>query len=1051
MNIFRKIFGCTILLFAVFSIDTRGQQVSIPLIDVMPDALSPYSMRDWKKVAAGYDSLVFNYNATGEYLPLNFFDNNTVNYPDQSFGLHSFVGTTSPDNGEAINVLPAVVGASLNGIDKSNQNGYDWVKMCREYFNNRPEENVYLNNPSATSGDDWWYATMPNIFFYQLYDLYPETNDFDYQFNMVADRWLEAVELMGGSTTPWNVPEMNYRGWYLSTMEPYQGGVIEPEAAGALGWIFYNAYLETGDENYRTGAEWCIEFLNSLSTNPAYEVQLPYGAYIAARMNAELGTEYDIEKIVNWCFSMAPLRQWNVITGRWGIYDVNGIIGEDSDRKYAFLMNTFQQIGALVPLVRYNERFANAIGKWVLNAANSCRLFYSKYLEDLRQDSETWSQIYDPESYIGYEALLQGGSGWPFATGDAKEGGWAATNLSLYSSSSVGYLAAIVDTTNIPTILKLDLNKTDFFQHNSYQSYLIYNPYENEQTVEINLPSGVFDIYNSISNSFLANNVSHIYNLQLAAKSSAVLVLVPSGGTVEQKLNRLFVNGIAVDYELNSQVTNYPPRIKSLSAEKDSMRIGTTTKIYCTAVDRDNNALSYGWSANAGNISGTDSVIDFEAPGTAGEAIIQVIVNDGNGAADTSRINLNIVESINHAPQINKIKATPRKIDLGSNTQIKCYASDEDADALFYQWLFDDVPAAGMNDSVGWTAPEQEGDYYIKCIVDDGNGGMDTDSLWLMVRDFSQHVSGNLIAFYPFNGNANDESGNSHNGISNGVTYVSDRFQNQNKAVYFDGGSDNVTIPNAASLNFQDGIAICFWMKTNNLSTKEEYIISHGSWENRYKISISNNKLRWTIKTDKNVNNGVVDLDSETNLKSNTQYFCAAMYDGSDMELWINNELDAFGSWSGKLLTANYDVTISQMKPGDSNYNFKGTLDDIRIHDYALSIDELNVLYDFILPVEQVNELIPIQAKLYPNYPNPFNGQTEIQYELAKQSRVEIYVYDVLGRRIKKLIDQENLPGNYKTVWDGKNDLGIEVSSGIYFCLMKTIEGISKNKMLLLK
>jgi hypothetical protein len=321
------------------------------------------------------------------------------------------------------------------------------------------------------------------------------------------------------------------------------------------------------------------------------------------------------------------------------------------------------------------------------------------------------------------------------------------------------------------------------------------------------------------------------------------------------------------------------------------MRIGTTVKIYCTAVDRDNDALSYSWSASAGNISGTNSVIDFNAPGAAGEVIIQVIVNDANGVADTAQINLNIVEMINHAPQINKIKAVPRKIDVGSNTQIKCYASDEDGDALIYQWFFDDVPAASMSDSIGWTAPPQEGDYYVKCIVDDGNGGVDTDSLWMMVRDFSQHISGNLIAFYPFNGNVNDESGNNHNGSSNGITYVNDRFQNLNKAAYFDGGSDNVTIPNAASLNFQDGIAICFWMRTNNLSTKEEYIISHGSWENRYKISISNNKLRWTIKTDKSVNNGVLDLDSETILKSNTQYFCAAMYDGSNVELWINNEL----------------------------------------------------------------------------------------------------------------------------------------------------------------
>ena len=160
-------------------------------------------MRDWKEVSRGYDRLVFDLNRTGQYLPLVWLNNNTVNYPNHSsFGLHTVVGTTYPSNAEAINVLPAVIGATLVGIDKSDQNGYNWVLGCEEWFNRRPEENVYLNSPTAQSGDDWWYAVMPNVFFYQLYDLYPGTGDFDYQFTSVADQWLRAVVAMGGSAAP---------------------------------------------------------------------------------------------------------------------------------------------------------------------------------------------------------------------------------------------------------------------------------------------------------------------------------------------------------------------------------------------------------------------------------------------------------------------------------------------------------------------------------------------------------------------------------------------------------------------------------------------------------------------------------------------------------------------------------------------------------------------------------------------------------------------------------------------------------------------------------
>jgi len=81
----------------------------------------------------------------------------------------------------------------------------------------RPEENVYLNAPVTSSGSDWWYDVMPNIFFYQLYSLYPHTGDFDRQFKTVADRWLEAIYAMGGRTAPWSHPSLEHRGWYLAS------------------------------------------------------------------------------------------------------------------------------------------------------------------------------------------------------------------------------------------------------------------------------------------------------------------------------------------------------------------------------------------------------------------------------------------------------------------------------------------------------------------------------------------------------------------------------------------------------------------------------------------------------------------------------------------------------------------------------------------------------------------------------------------------------------------------------------------------------------------
>ena len=108
-----KVFFSLVILFFIFpAIKTNAQQQSISVVDQMQPSPVNYQMRDWKKVALGYDSLVFNKNLTGEYLPLVSFSTNSINYPGNNwFWLQTVVGSTDLNKAEAINVLPAVVGA----------------------------------------------------------------------------------------------------------------------------------------------------------------------------------------------------------------------------------------------------------------------------------------------------------------------------------------------------------------------------------------------------------------------------------------------------------------------------------------------------------------------------------------------------------------------------------------------------------------------------------------------------------------------------------------------------------------------------------------------------------------------------------------------------------------------------------------------------------------------------------------------------------------------------------------------------------------------------
>ncbi len=1036
-----------------------AQQINISRIEDMPNMPQPYEMRNWKQVAIGYDEFVFDFDKTGRYLPLIFWNTNTVNYPNHSsFGLHTVVGTPYPTSAEAINVLPAVISASLVGIDKSNQNVYNWVLMCEEFFNKRPEENVYLNHPVASSGSDWWYETMPNVFFYQLYDMYPNTGDFAYQFTTVADRWLEAVVTMGGSTTPWHRPYMNYRAWKLSDMTPLATGVPEPEAAGAIAWLLYNAYVETGNPKYRIGAEWCMEFLDNWSKNPSYELQLPYGAYIAARMNAELGTTYDIERLVNWCFTTeGNVRDWGATLGNWGGYDCYGLIGEAKyyGYGYAFIMNGFEQVGALVPMVRYDERFARAIGKWVLNVANATRLFYPNYLPDENQDSEAWAHQYDPNSYIAHESMRESWMGFsPYATGDAVAGEWGATNLALYGSSHVGIFGGIIDTTNVEKILQLDVLKTDYFHDEAYPTYIYFNPYDGEKTVQIDVGDGQYDLYDAGTNSFLQTNVSGTTSFTIPADAAVLLVVTPAGGIITYELDKMLIDGVIVDHRSGQTVGNHPPRIKSLAIDTTTVIFGANTTVYCTASDRDNDELSYTWNASGGTIIGSGTDVTWTAPNSEGTYVISCLVDDGNGGQDIDSVNVEVVESINHVPVILSLTADPKKIDLGATALLTCTATDPDDDTLSYIWASAYGTLFGSGSMVTWTAPANGGYYYVRCMVDDGRGGQAVDSIGMVVQDFSNVGTGIPVAYYPFNGNANDESGLGNHGVIHGATLTADRFGNANSAYYFDGVDDHIRVPNHASLNFRDEISVSFWMKIGQFFGREAYPISHGNWENRWKVSITpdNRTIRWTIKTDYGVNSGIKDLDSQTQLVTDTFYNITVLYNGSAFEIYINGELDTSSSWSGLILPTTIDLTIGQVLPNNPDYNFKGVLDDIRIYNYALSVEEIQNIYNESASIKEPRDYLT-ESQILQTYPNPFANSIAIDYFLTGRGSIltTLNVYNVSGQLIKTLVNEEKRAGRHKVLWDGKDSSRRLLSNGIYFLRLERRESEYTEKILLIR
>ncbi|MCJ7497440.1 MAG: T9SS type A sorting domain-containing protein [candidate division Zixibacteria bacterium] len=100
---------------------------------------------------------------------------------------------------------------------------------------------------------------------------------------------------------------------------------------------------------------------------------------------------------------------------------------------------------------------------------------------------------------------------------------------------------------------------------------------------------------------------------------------------------------------------------------------------------------------------------------------------------------------------------------------------------------------------------------------------------------------------------------------------------------------------------------------------------------------------------------------------------------------------------------------------------------------------------------EQSAQNLPEDFVLSSNYPNPFNPETYIEYALPSDCQVALVVYNILGQKVRTLVDAYQAAGFKSVIWDGKDDSGNQVSAGVYFYSIKTDNFIQTKKMLLLK
>ena len=95
--------------------------------------------------------------------------------------------------------------------------------------------------------------------------------------------------------------------------------------------------------------------------------------------------------------------------------------------------------------------------------------------------------------------------------------------------------------------------------------------------------------------------------------------------------------------------------------------------------------------------------------------------------------------------------------------------------------------------------------------------------------------------------------------------------------------------------------------------------------------------------------------------------------------------------------------------------------------------------------------LEPVVFKLYPNVPNPFNPVTTVRFSIPKKSDVEFCIYNAVGQRVRVMRRENCSPGHHTIEWNGTDDQGIKLASGVYIYRLMAAGKTATRKMILLK
>ena len=224
-----------------------------------------------------------------------------------------------------------------------------------------------------------------------------------------------------------------------------------------------------------------------------------------------------------------------------------------------------------------------------------------------------------------------------------------------------------------------------------------------------------------------------------------------------------------------------------------------------------------------------------------------------------------------------------------------------------------------------------------------------------------------LQAYYPFSGNAKDESGNNNHPVFNNATLTVDRLGNPKSAYHFDGVRSYMKILNSLFLNTANKLSLCVWVKPqgfyngkchgNSILMKGDADYLTGNYFFRFEDGVYLKGTHCDSYTDVDAShqnfNALGVYSSMPYIKTNHWYSLIVTYDGKTAKLYIDCSLVASVSQRGATFTNIYDLYLGKSNSHAFPYWFKGDMDEVRIYDRTLNQQEIMAVCDEIPEVKK--------------------------------------------------------------------------------------------------